>query len=88
MDMAFTKMSTKGQIVIPQEMRKGLPPGEKMLVVKSGDNFMLKPAKRLSKALEEDLEFAIRTEEAYRRHEKGDLIKMGWEDFIKEMKRW
>ena len=30
MDYAITRISSKGQIVIPQEMRKGLKEGDKM----------------------------------------------------------
>jgi len=36
----------------------------------------------------EDLEFAKRTEEAYRRHEEGDFIEMESEKFLKELKKW
>ena len=36
----------------------------------------------------EDLEFARRTEEAYRRIESGEGITMEFDDFIKEMKKW
>ena len=38
--------------------------------------------------IKEDLEFARRTEEAYKRHERGDFIKMDFDHFIKEMKTW
>ena len=36
----------------------------------------------------EDLEFARRTEEAYRRIESGEGTKMEFDDFIKDMKKW
>jgi len=88
MDMAFTKVSTKGQVVIPREMRKNLPAGEKILLMKSGNNLVLKPAKELSKKLEEELEFAIRTEEAYLRHESGDFEEKEFDDFVEDMKSW
>lgn len=81
-------MSTKGQIVIPQEMRDCFPAGEKILLMKEDKKVVIKPVSELSKQLKEDLEFARRTEEAYRRHEKGDLIVMDWDDFIKEMRTW
>ena len=38
--------------------------------------------------LQEDLEFARRTEEAYKRIEAGEGIRMDFDDFIKEMERW
>ena len=36
----------------------------------------------------EDIEFARRTEEAYKRHEEGDFIEMDSEKFLKELKKW
>jgi len=36
----------------------------------------------------EDLEFARRTEEAYQRHDRGEFIRMNYEDFLKELKKW
>jgi len=88
MEVALATMSTKGQIVIPQEMRDCFPAGEKILLMKEDKKVVIKPVSELSKQLKEDLEFARRTEEAYRRHEKGDLIVMDWDDFIKEMRTW
>ncbi len=43
---------------------------------------------KLNKNLEEDLEFARRTEEAYKRHEKGEGIVMEFDEFIKEIEIW
>ena len=43
---------------------------------------------KFDKRLEEDLEFARRTEEAYKEHEKGNFKTMEFDDFIKEMKKW
>ncbi len=36
----------------------------------------------------EDMEFARRTEEAYRRHEEGDFMEMDSEKFLKELGKW
>lgn len=38
--------------------------------------------------LAEDLEFARRTEEAFRRHEEGNFIEMDSEMFLKELEKW
>lgn len=43
--------------------------------------------KKLSKK-EQDLEFARRTEEAYKRYEKGEFISMPADKFLKELKKW
>ena len=36
----------------------------------------------------EDIEFARKTEEAWKRIEEGKGIKMDFDDFLKEMKKW
>ena len=81
-------MSSKGQIVIPKEMRKDIKEGEKMVIIKSGKQILLKKASSLDEQLAEDLEFARRTEEAYKRIEKGECITMDFDDFIEEIKKW
>ena len=42
MDIALTRMSSKGQVVIPSEMRKGIKEGEKMIIIKNKDQIILK----------------------------------------------
>ena len=81
-------MSSKGQIVIPQDMREGLSEGEKLVVIKNGQQIILKKMDDFDKNLEEDLEFAKRTEEAWEEIEAGKGISMEFDDFIKEMKKW
>ncbi len=44
--------------------------------------------KKSNKKLKEDLEFARRTEEAYKRYEKGEFISMPFDKFLKELKKW
>ena len=34
----ITKMSSKGQVVIPQEMREGFAEGDKLIVIKMTSN--------------------------------------------------
>ncbi|MBS3075543.1 AbrB/MazE/SpoVT family DNA-binding domain-containing protein [Candidatus Pacearchaeota archaeon] len=87
-EIAITQISSKGQIVIPREMRRDLKEGDKLVVIKNNEQIILKKADKFSKTLEEDLEFARRTEEAYKRHERGDFIEMNGDKFIKEMKKW
>jgi AbrB family looped-hinge helix DNA binding protein len=88
MDIALTKMSSKGQIVIPSEMRENIDEGEKLIIIKNNGKFIMKKASNLDKELKEDLEFARRTEEALKRIEKGKGIKMDFDEFIEEMKKW
>ena len=86
MDIAITKMSSKGQIVIPNEMRKNLSEGDKLLIVQNGDQLLLKKTSDLD--IEEDLEFAKRTEEAYKQYEKGEFVSMESDDFLEEVEKW
>jgi AbrB family looped-hinge helix DNA binding protein len=82
------KVSSKGQIVIPQELRKGIKEGDKLVVIRSGDQLILKKAEDFDKNLKEDLEFARRTEEAYRRIEAGEYISVDSENLSEEMDKW
>lgn len=81
-------MSSKGQIVIPQEMRESINPGEKLIIIKSGKQMIMRKMKEMEKILEEDLEFAKRTEEAWQRYDKGEFISMDSKDFLKELEKW
>ncbi len=81
-------MSSKGQVVIPQEMRKGIQEGEKLVIMKNKGQIILKRAKDFDKTLEEDLEFARRTEESWKRYEKGEFVSMDFDEFLKEAKKW
>jgi AbrB family looped-hinge helix DNA binding protein len=86
-EIAITKMSSKGQIVIPIEIRKNFREGEKFIVISSGKRLILKSVDELDKKLLEDLEFAKRTEEAMKRYEKGEFIETTFDDFLKKLKK-
>ncbi len=87
-EIAITRMSSKGQIVIPAEMREGFKRGEQFVVIKDHDRLILKKAKSLDKNLKDDLIFAKRTEAAWKRYEKGEFKTMSAEDFLKELEKW
>jgi len=87
-DIEITKMSSKGQIVIPRGMRKSFRDGEKFVVIKAGKQLILKSTDDFDKNIEEDLEFARRTEEAYKKHERGEYISIESEEFLKKLKKW
>ena len=88
MDVAITKMSSKGQIVIPAEMRKDIKEGDKLIIFKNKDQMLLKKASKVSEKLLDDLEFARRTEEAWKRYEQGKFKSMDAKEFLEEMKKW
>jgi len=88
MEIALTKMSSKGQIVIPADMRKNFREGDNFVIIKIDDRLVLKKVSALEKNLAEDLEFARRTEEAYQRIKKGQRKTMSAEEFKKELAAW
>ena len=85
--LEITKMSSKGQIVIPQEMRKGFHEGEKFVVMKAGKQIILKSLEDFDENIEEDLEFARRTEEAWKRYEKGEFKSLPVDEFLKQLEK-
>ena len=88
MQIEITRMSSKGQIVIPKEMRKDIDEGEKLIIIQDKNQFIIKKAKDTDKNFKEDLEFARRTEEAWKRYEKGEFIEMDADEFLKKLKTW
>ena len=87
-EIDITRISSKGQVVIPLELRKNFKEGDKLLIIKSGEQLILKKASELDKNLKEDLEFAKRTEEAYKRIEAGEFISVDSEKLAEEMSKW
>jgi AbrB family looped-hinge helix DNA binding protein len=87
-EISLTKISSKGQVVIPQEMRDKLKEGDKLVVIKNDGQIILKKMEDFNKNLQEDLEFAKRTEEAWKRYDRGEFISMDAENFLKEIKKW
>ena len=88
MDFAITKMSSKGQVVIPTEMRRDIPEGEKLIVIKDNGRFIMKKASKLDLNLTDDLKFARDTEEAWKSYERGEFKSMGSNDFLKALEKW
>ena len=85
--LEITKMSSKGQIVIPQEMRKGFHEGEKFVVIKAGKQLIFKSVEDFDENIEEDLEFARRTEEAWKRYERGEFKSLPADKFLEMLER-
>ena len=44
MQIDTTKMSSRGQIVIPLDMRKGINEGDKLIIIRKDDEIILKRA--------------------------------------------
>ena len=60
----------------------------KLVTIKNKDQLILKKVKDISKDLEDDLIFARRTEEAFKRYEKGKFTEMDFDEFMEEAKTW
>ena len=88
MDVAITKMSSKGQVVIPSDMREGIHEGDRLIVIRNRDQIIMKQANKLDKNFEEDMEFAKKTEEAWKRVKAGKGIRVDFDNFVDEMKKW
>jgi AbrB family looped-hinge helix DNA binding protein len=88
MDIGITRVSSKGQIVIPSSMRDNLSEGEELLIIRDGDRFILKPLVQLEPALKEDTIFAEKTEQAFAEYRKGSFKKMEKGAFIKDLESW
>jgi AbrB family looped-hinge helix DNA binding protein len=86
-EIEITRMSSKGQVVIPIEMRSDIKEGDKLLIIKSGNQIILKKADKMDQQLKEDLEFARRTEEAWKSYERGEFIKMPVDKFLEELEK-
>ncbi len=86
-ELEITKMSSKGQIVIPLDMRKDFTDGEKFVVIKAGKQLILKTVADFDENIEEDLEFARRTEEAWKSYERGEFKSMPVDDFLNELEQ-
>ena len=78
MDVAITRMSSKGQVVIPAEMRTDILEGEKLLLIQNDQQIIMKKASDMDKNVAEDIEFAKKTDEAWKKIEEGKGIKMDW----------
>ena len=82
------RLKSKGHLVIPADLREGFKEGEELVVIRDKNSLILKQTSSLSEKDQEDLEFAKRTEEAWKEIEAGRGITMEFDDFIEEMKKW
>ena len=84
-EIDITRLSSKGQIVIPKEMRKGMKEGDKMIIFRDKNSIILRKASEMDKQLKEDLEFARRTEEAWKEYDKGNFKRYSVDEFLKRL---
>ncbi len=75
MEVAITKMSPNGQVVIPSEIRKdaGLKPSAKFLVFNQGGNILLKQIKK--EKLAEDMALLERIQRSEEQIQAGKVTR-------------
>jgi AbrB family looped-hinge helix DNA binding protein len=86
-EIEIVEVKSRGQIFLPSDFREDISEGDKLIIIKNDDQLILKKAKYI-KNLEEDLIFAKRTEEAFRRYQKGEFIEMELDEFMEEASKW
>lgn len=78
-------MSTKGQIVIPEEIRGDTKPGTPFIVTKEGEIIILKKVEGLTK---KELKEMKELDKIWKDIDKGKGISLSKEEFLKEMNFW
>src|SRR3989338_7573481 len=81
-----SKISSKGQVVIPARLRGRYKEGENIIFIDDGKNLILKKETEMDKSLREDIEFAKRTEQGWKDIEEGRSTNVEFEEFIKKIK--
>ena len=87
-NISITRMSSKGQVVIPKDMRKDILEGEKLVIIEKDGKLILKKASKIDENFQEDIEFCKRTEEALKRVESGEFISVDSKNLFEEMDKW
>ncbi|MCK4348096.1 MAG: AbrB/MazE/SpoVT family DNA-binding domain-containing protein [Thermoplasmatales archaeon] len=87
MEAAIAKMSSKGQIVIPSNMRKDIEIGEEFLIIKDQNRLILKKITKVTEKLKEDLMFAKRVEKAWKDYEKGKFKSTSADKFLEKLEK-
>jgi AbrB family looped-hinge helix DNA binding protein len=88
MDVGITRVSSKGQIVIPSFMRNNLSEGDELLIIREGERYIIKRLDELKPALKDDILFAEKTEEEFSDYRKGSFKQKETDAFLDELASW
>jgi len=83
--MQITKLSTKGQVVIPESIRRNLKEGTSFIVTKKNDLIILKTLKGLNAREIKEMEELDRI---WKEIDEGKGVTLSKEKFLKEMQMW
>ena len=87
-DTEFTKTSSKGQIVIPSNIRRKLKIGNGSLLAVTTQDDLIVLKKVNSKISSADMKSLKLIEEAWKDLDKGNYKVRSKEDFFKEYREW
>ncbi len=83
--MEITKLSTKGQIVIPSSMRGGIKEGTSFTVTRKEDLIILRKIEGLTEEEQKELE---ELNKIWKEIDEGKGITLTKEEFLREMNAW
>jgi AbrB family looped-hinge helix DNA binding protein len=90
MEVEVVKLSSRGQLVIPRDMRKELQlrEGEKLIVVEENGTIVIRPVKKVGGEIMEELALAKNAADAWEEFEKGKYKELSKEKFLEELSKW
>ena len=83
--MEITKLSTKGQVVIPEEIRNNIEVGTPFTVIKKDDLIILKKVKGLTEMEKKEIK---EINDIWKDIDAGKGITQSKQEFLNEMKTW
>ena len=83
--MEITKLSTKGQIVIPESLRKGLEAGTPFIVSRQNGLIVLKEVKDLTK---KEIEEMKELDKIWKDIDAGNCESYTEKEFFEKLKEW
>jgi len=83
--MEITKLSTKGQVVIPEQIRKDINIGTPFIIIKQNDLIILKQVKGLK---QEELEEIKELDKIWKEIDSGQCETYSEEEFFAKFKAW
>ncbi len=84
--ISTSKISSKGQILIPKKMRSDFSEGQEIVIIQNNNELILKRLKDVEDEIKDDLEFNKRTNQARQKIEDGLFKEMGFDKFVKHLK--
>ena len=83
--MEVTKLSTKGQVVIPERLREDLEAGTPFIVTRQNGLIILKVIEGLTEKEKKEMK---ELDKIWKEIDEGKGTTLNVEDFLKEMKKW